>query len=115
MRLSNVRSAAASFTLLVVGVAALVAWLVQPHRAATGPDDSAPRAAVGGEQGGLDGAALFGANCTTCHAVDELTPPLRGPEPALAALAMLEFLADHGEGDAAEDLAMVRFLVRSAR
>ncbi len=113
MRLSHVRLAAGSFSLFLVGSAALVAWLVQPRsEAAVEPEPSAGNAPDSESDAGR---ALYEVHCAMCHPVEELTPPLRGEEPLLAALSMLEFLVDHGDGDSVEDIEMVRYLLRSAR
>jgi mono/diheme cytochrome c family protein len=116
MRVRRVRGAALAFTALFVVTAAVAARFSAggaPERVAQ--DGSTASIPAMGDEEGLDGAALYAEHCALCHEVDELTPPLRGPDSSTAVLALLDFLDGHGEGGAAEDRAVARFLLRAAQ
>jgi len=116
MRIRRVREAALAFTALFVGAAAVAArFSVGGVQARVEDDRPTVSVSAVGDEDGLDGAALYAEHCALCHAVDELTPPLRGSTSAAEVLALLELLDGHGEGDAAEDRAVARFLLRAAQ
>jgi mono/diheme cytochrome c family protein len=90
MRHLAVRRVAALLGLLFLLWAGVFAWMA---RRTPAPAPAAPSSS--------DGAALFEAHCTPCHAADDLRPALAGNGTARA--AMEAFLADHGDAPPEED------------
>jgi mono/diheme cytochrome c family protein len=106
MRIRRVRLAAFLFALaLAMAAAAAASRAGRP----TPDSSSAPGAAA------LDGRALYARSCVRCHAPGELFDDLRVPEQGAAVLDMLDFLDDHGVGNAFEDRALVRYLLEQSR
>ena len=112
MRHIAVRRVAAQLGLLFLLWAGVFAWMARRSPAPTpaaGPSSpvTAPAPAPAARSSS-DGAALFEAHCTPCHAADDLRPALAGNGTARA--AMEAFLADHGDATPEEDRPIVEYL-----
>jgi len=105
MRVSTVRRTAAGFTLALLACAVVTGWLAHARRRVVPVDASQPSSPTA-----PSGAELWARHCATCHEVEDLAPQLRGERGAALALEWIEFLEDHGEGEAREDRAVLAFL-----
>jgi mono/diheme cytochrome c family protein len=110
MRHVAVRRVAALLGLLFLLWAGVFAWMARRTPAPTpaaGPSPPVTEPAPAAPSSS-DGAALFEAHCTPCHAADDLRPALAGNDTARA--AMDAFLADHGDATPEEDRLIVEYL-----
>lgn len=98
----DVRTAAAIFALALAGAAAAVAWW------STGSQVDAPGSAEPAAP--IDGGEAFARHCERCHARDEFTGALTGPDASQAVEELLELLQDHGASTPEEDRAIADWL-----